>query len=48
MDVDAAFAALRTYARSNNLTLRDVAEGVTTRTLDILTTSPVVRAPRRH
>lgn len=48
MDVDAAFAALRTYARTNNLTLRDVAEGVTTRTLDILTASPAVRAARRH
>lgn len=48
MDVDAAFAALRTFARSNNLTLRDVAEGVTTRTLDILTASPAARSPRRH
>lgn len=48
MDVDAAFSALRTYARSNNLTLRDVAEGVTTRTLDIFEAASAERAPRRH
>jgi transcriptional regulator with GAF, ATPase, and Fis domain len=48
MDVDVAFTTLRTYARSHNLTLRAVAEGVTTRTLDILAASTVARAPRRH
>ncbi len=48
MDVDAAFGTLRTYARSNNLTLRAVAEGVTTRTLDILADVPTNKAPRRH
>jgi GAF domain-containing protein len=37
MGVDQAFTALREYARSNNLTLRAVAEGVTNRTLNILT-----------
>lgn len=36
MSVDDAFEALRTYARRNNQTLRAVAEGVTSRTLDVL------------
>lgn len=35
MDMDDAFGALRTYARSHNLSLRSVAEGVTDRTIDI-------------
>ncbi len=48
MDVEAAFGTLRTYARSNNLTLRAVAEGVTTRTLDILADATQSKAPRRH
>lgn len=37
MDMDEAFQTLRNYARSNNLGLSLVAEGVTNRTLDILT-----------
>lgn len=40
MDMDEAFTALRAYARNSNLNLRLVAEGVTNRSLDILTTSP--------
>jgi GAF domain-containing protein len=36
MGVDQAFSALRDYARNHNLSLRDVAEGVTNRTLDII------------
>ncbi len=48
MDVDTAFTTLRTYARSHNLTLRAVAEAVTSRTLDILEVSTAPRAPRRH
>lgn len=36
MDMDEAFRALRTYARNHNLSLRLVAEGVTNRTLDVL------------
>ena len=36
MDMDEAFRALRAYARSHNLSLRLVAEGVTNRTMDIL------------
>ncbi|MEO8529433.1 MAG: ANTAR domain-containing protein, partial [Pseudolysinimonas sp.] len=39
IDVEAAFTLLRTYARDHNLTLRSVAEGVTARTLDVLSTS---------
>lgn len=35
MDMQDAFEALRSYARSNNLSLRLVAEGVTNRTIDI-------------
>lgn len=41
--VDAAFAALRDYARRNNLTLRSVAEGVAARTLDVLGASEPAR-----
>lgn len=44
MSVDAAFEALRTYARRNNLPLRTVAEGVTNRSLDVLVQSSF--APR--
>lgn len=36
MEMGEAFSALRAYARDNNLSLRSVAEGVTTRSLDIL------------
>lgn len=36
MDVDQAFAAIRGYARSNNLTLRAVAVGIIDRTLNVL------------
>lgn len=36
VSMDDAFVALRRYARSNNLTLRFVAEGVTSRTIDIV------------
>jgi GAF domain-containing protein len=39
MDVEAAFTTMREYARNNNLTLRVVAEGVTARTLDLVTQS---------
>ena len=35
LDMDEAFSALRSYARNNHLSLRLVAEGVTSRTLDI-------------
>jgi GAF domain-containing protein len=35
-DVDEAFFAMRNYARRNNLSLRFVAEGVTSRTIDVL------------
>lgn len=41
MEMDAAFSALRNYARNNNLTLRSVAEGVVNRSLDVLATSPL-------
>ncbi|MCC6855769.1 MAG: GAF and ANTAR domain-containing protein [Microbacteriaceae bacterium] len=44
MSVDEAFEALRTYARRNNLPLRVVAEGVASRTLDVL--EPNAFAPR--
>jgi hypothetical protein len=44
MSVDEAFEALRTYARRNNLPLRVVAEGVASRTLDVLV--PNAFAPR--
>ncbi|MEO6827953.1 MAG: GAF and ANTAR domain-containing protein [Microbacteriaceae bacterium] len=36
MEMGEAFSALRAYARNNNLSLRSVAEGVTTRSLDVL------------
>jgi hypothetical protein len=36
MDVDQAFAAIRGYARSNNLTLRAVATGIIDRSLNVL------------
>ena len=39
MDMDEAFQTLRSYARRNNLGLSQVAEGVTNRTIDVL--SPV-------
>lgn len=42
MEMGEAFAALRAYARNNNLSLRSVAEGVTSRTLDILSTPRLV------
>lgn len=44
MEMGDAFAALRAYARNNNLSLRYVAEGVTNRTLDILS-APRPAAP---
>ncbi|MDO9590007.1 MAG: ANTAR domain-containing protein, partial [Microcella sp.] len=34
LDMDEAFTALRDYARSNRMTLRDVAQQVAARTLD--------------
>ena len=37
VDVEQAFVLMREYARANDLTLRAVAEGVTERTLDVLT-----------
>jgi len=40
IDMEEAFRVMRAYARNNNLSLRLVAEGVTNRSLDILTTSP--------
>jgi GAF domain-containing protein len=42
MDVEDAFATMREYARSNNLTLRQVAESVTARTLDLAPTQTPV------
>ncbi len=36
LEMGEAFAVLRAYARNNNLSLRSVAEGVTSRSLDIL------------
>ncbi|HEY5222416.1 MAG TPA: GAF and ANTAR domain-containing protein [Microbacteriaceae bacterium] len=45
MEMGEAFAALRAYARNNNLSLRSVAEGVTGRTLDILG-APSTVAPK--
>jgi GAF domain-containing protein len=41
MDVEDAFTTMREYARSNNLTLRAVAEAVTARTLDLSQATPV-------
>jgi GAF domain-containing protein len=38
LDMNAAFTALRSYARSHNLSLRAVAAGVVDRTLDIFST----------
>jgi GAF domain-containing protein len=46
LEMDAAFAALREYARNNNLSLREVAERVVNRSLNILTDSP--RAQPKH
>jgi GAF domain-containing protein len=40
MDVNQAFVALREYARRHNLTLRDVAENVADRSLNILSDAP--------
>jgi GAF domain-containing protein len=48
MDVDEAFQSLRSYARRNNLTLSAVAEGVTSRTLDVLGQNSFAKAERRH
>ncbi len=39
LEMDAAFAALRDYARHNNLSLRDVSERVVNRSLNILADS---------
>ncbi|MHA6669679.1 GAF and ANTAR domain-containing protein [Homoserinimonas sp. A447] len=39
MEMDDAFRAMRNYARSNNLSLRLVAEGVTDRSIDVLATA---------
>jgi hypothetical protein len=33
--MDEAFAALRSYSRNHNLTIRSVAESITTRTLEV-------------
>lgn len=44
MDVDEAFATLRAYARNNNLSLSAVAEGVTNRTIDVLSETVAGRA----
>ncbi|MEO7006264.1 MAG: GAF and ANTAR domain-containing protein [Terrimesophilobacter sp.] len=41
MDMDEAFTALRSYARSHNLSLRTVAEGITSRSLDVFGTDTV-------
>lgn len=40
LEMDAAFVALRSHARNNNLSLRDVAEKVVNRSLDALDVAP--------
>ncbi len=48
MDMATAFAALRTYARNNNLSLRSVAEGVTNRSINVLGTRSVAGSGSRE
>jgi GAF domain-containing protein len=43
MDMDGAFSTMRKYARKNQLSLHFVAEGVTNRTIDVLTDQPISR-----
>ena len=45
IEMDEAFIALRDYARGNNITLRTVAEGVTSRSIVI---SAAASSPARH
>jgi GAF domain-containing protein len=45
LEMGEAFAVLRAYARNNNLSLRSVAEGVTSRSLDILS-APRTSTPK--
>ncbi|MEO6944096.1 MAG: GAF and ANTAR domain-containing protein [Lacisediminihabitans sp.] len=45
IDMDESFAMLRNYARTRNLSLRAVAEGVANRSLDIGTTHSAVPKP---
>jgi len=35
ISMDAAFAVLRTHARNNNVTIRSVADAISSRTLDV-------------
>ncbi|MES2093286.1 MAG: GAF and ANTAR domain-containing protein [Actinomycetota bacterium] len=42
LSMDEAFLVLRSYARNHNLTLRVVAEGVATRTLDVVPTEATI------
>jgi GAF domain-containing protein len=42
-----AFTLLRTYARNNNLTIRDVAQGISTREIPVAAVAPRVDTPRR-
>jgi GAF domain-containing protein len=46
MDVNEAFMTMRAYARSHNLTLSAVAEGVTNRTIDVLADSSVATSKK--
>ncbi len=46
ISVDEAFAELRKYARDNNYKLRDIAEAVVVRGLDISAATQVARRPR--
>jgi AmiR/NasT family two-component response regulator len=46
LDMDEAFTVLRTYARSNQLSLRSVAEGVIDRSLDVFS-GQLTGRPRR-
>lgn len=43
LTMDQAFAAIRTHARNNNLTIRAVAAGINDRTISIDTITPVAR-----
>jgi GAF domain-containing protein len=48
LPMDAAFAALRSYSRNHNLTIRSVAEGITSRELEVsIVTAVAVPQPAK-
>lgn len=47
VSMDAAFSALRDYSRSNNLSVRAVAEGISDRSIDVTVVSARVPAHRK-